>query len=71
MKTTLSFEDGPTEPSESFVIFYLNEFGVPCFAYQNAERLLGFVAESIQESWMEDNEDWPDGRDAGAYFNAE
>ena len=39
MKVAVTFPDGPTETSESFVVVYRNQFGSLLYAIQNYDDL--------------------------------
>jgi hypothetical protein len=71
LKVAVTFGDGLVETSESFFVVYQNQFGVVCFAWQDARAVAEVVPPpaKVQEDWSGGPTvgDWPDGSGAGAY----
>jgi hypothetical protein len=70
IEVAVSFPEGPTEISGSFVVFYRNQFGLVCWAYRDAEEMLGLLNADAQETLLDSEDDVP-GSGAGMWYGDE
>lgn len=68
MNLAVSFPEGPTERSDSFLAIYRNQFGVVCWAYRDAESLLP-LPNAETEATFRDSETDVSGSGAGAWLD--
>lgn len=73
MKLTVEFPEGPSEVSEAFYVVYENQFGVVCFAWQDARKSAEALAPTplVQEIFADapTTDEWPDGAGAGVLLD--